>query len=135
RDGHRPEGVVAFVNTYMPELFLVFSVLFAVVWRRFFQRGPLEALVSNTVRRVTEPLFRATAETADRCRWASSGSSAWRRRTTGPKRESKRSHESVALTRTISPAGGCGSRNPMPESTNRQRSGIFTSIPETLTVN
>lgn len=68
QDGHRPEGVVAFVNTYMPELFLVFSVLFAVVWRRFFQRGPLEALVSNTVRRVTEPLFRATAEKADRSR-------------------------------------------------------------------
>ncbi|KAA5828772.1 heparan-alpha-glucosaminide N-acetyltransferase domain-containing protein [Saccharopolyspora hirsuta] len=49
RDGHVPEGVVAFICTFMPELFLVFAVLFPLAWRRFFRRGPLEAAVSESV--------------------------------------------------------------------------------------
>ena len=49
-DGHRPGGFVAFLNIYMPELFLAFSILFALVWRRYFTRGPLEAAVSDSVR-------------------------------------------------------------------------------------
>ncbi|WP_049887595.1 heparan-alpha-glucosaminide N-acetyltransferase domain-containing protein [Saccharopolyspora spinosa] len=53
RDGHHPEGVVAFVNTYMPEVFLIFSIVFPLVWKRFFRRGPLEAAISETVRWVT----------------------------------------------------------------------------------
>jgi uncharacterized membrane protein YeiB len=60
RDGHHPEGVVAFVNTYMPEVFLIFSIGFSVVWRRFFRRGPLEAAVSESVRWLTDHLPRQT---------------------------------------------------------------------------
>ncbi|MGP4021024.1 heparan-alpha-glucosaminide N-acetyltransferase domain-containing protein [Saccharopolyspora sp. 5N708] len=56
RDGHHPEGLVAFVNTYMPELFLIFSILFAQLWRQFFRRGPLEAAVSESVRWLTGQL-------------------------------------------------------------------------------
>ncbi|MCI2416218.1 DUF1624 domain-containing protein [Saccharopolyspora sp. K220] len=56
RDGHQPEGIVAFVNTYMPELFLIFSISFAVAWRQFFRRGPLEATVSESVRWLTTNL-------------------------------------------------------------------------------
>lgn len=48
-DGHRPEGFVAFLNMYMPELFLLFSVGFAVLWKKFFRRGPLEGAVSSAV--------------------------------------------------------------------------------------
>ncbi len=59
RDGHHPEGVVAFVNTYMPEVFLIFSIGFPLIWRRFFHRGPLEAAVSETVRWLTEHLARS----------------------------------------------------------------------------
>ncbi|MEU6261966.1 heparan-alpha-glucosaminide N-acetyltransferase domain-containing protein [Saccharopolyspora shandongensis] len=58
RDGHHPDGVVAFVNTYMPEVFLIFSIAFPLIWRRFFRRGPLEAAVSESVRRITDHLFR-----------------------------------------------------------------------------
>ncbi|GAA4613505.1 heparan-alpha-glucosaminide N-acetyltransferase domain-containing protein [Saccharopolyspora hordei] len=58
RDGHVPEGVVAFVCTFMPELFLVFAVVFPVVWRRVFRRGPLEAAVSESVRWLSGHLSR-----------------------------------------------------------------------------
>ncbi|MGW5644610.1 heparan-alpha-glucosaminide N-acetyltransferase domain-containing protein [Saccharopolyspora sp. NPDC003752] len=58
RDGHHPDGVVAFVNTYMPEVFLIFSIVFPLIWRRFFRRGPLEAAVSESVRHITDHLFR-----------------------------------------------------------------------------
>ncbi|RKT82912.1 Uncharacterized membrane protein YeiB [Saccharopolyspora antimicrobica] len=49
RDGHVPEGLVALVCTFMPEVFLIFAVLFPLAWRRFFRRGPLEAAVSESV--------------------------------------------------------------------------------------
>lgn len=52
-DGHQPTGFVGWVNTYMPEVFLVLSVVFAVVWKRFFRRGPLEELVSAAVDKAT----------------------------------------------------------------------------------
>lgn len=55
-DGHRPEGIVGLVNTYMSELFLVFSLVFATVWKRFFRRGPLEGAVSTLVAWFTERL-------------------------------------------------------------------------------
>ncbi|GAA0524110.1 hypothetical protein GCM10011581_44990 [Saccharopolyspora subtropica] len=58
RDGHHPVGFLAFVNTYMPELFLVFSIVFPLVWRRFFRRGPLEAAVSDAVRLLAGRLVR-----------------------------------------------------------------------------
>ncbi|MBK0868168.1 DUF1624 domain-containing protein [Saccharopolyspora sp. HNM0986] len=48
-DGHRPVGFVAFLNMYMPELFLLFSIGFAVLWKQFFRRGPLEGAVSSAV--------------------------------------------------------------------------------------
>ena len=53
RDGHQPEGLVALVNTFMPEVFLVATFAFTYGWRRFFRRGPLEALVSDIVRWAT----------------------------------------------------------------------------------
>lgn len=53
RDGHEPTGLTAFVNTFMPEVFLIFTFAFTYTWRRFFRRGPLEALVSDIVRTVT----------------------------------------------------------------------------------
>ncbi|MFR9730252.1 heparan-alpha-glucosaminide N-acetyltransferase domain-containing protein [Saccharopolyspora sp. MS10] len=55
-DGHRPEGVVGLVNTYMAELFLVFSLVFATGWKRFFRRGPLEGAVSSAVSWCTDSL-------------------------------------------------------------------------------
>ncbi|MDI2030864.1 heparan-alpha-glucosaminide N-acetyltransferase domain-containing protein [Saccharopolyspora sp. TS4A08] len=54
RDGHEPTGLTAFVNTFMPEVFLIFTFAFTCAWRRFFRRGPLEALVSDIVRAVTD---------------------------------------------------------------------------------
>ncbi|TDD92257.1 DUF1624 domain-containing protein, partial [Saccharopolyspora karakumensis] len=50
RDGQQPTGLVAFVNTFMPEVFLVFTFTFTYTWLHFFRRGPLEALVSDIVR-------------------------------------------------------------------------------------
>ncbi|MEU6128587.1 heparan-alpha-glucosaminide N-acetyltransferase domain-containing protein [Saccharopolyspora sp. NPDC047091] len=55
-DGHRPEGIVGFVNTYMSELFLLFSIGFATLWKRFFRRGPLEGAVSAAVDLCTRKL-------------------------------------------------------------------------------
>nr|WP_267898824.1 heparan-alpha-glucosaminide N-acetyltransferase domain-containing protein [Saccharopolyspora rhizosphaerae] len=53
RDGHEPTGFVAFVNAFMPEVFLIFTFAFTYTWRHFFRRGPLEALVSDIVRWTT----------------------------------------------------------------------------------
>ncbi|CAM00652.1 putative membrane protein YeiB [Saccharopolyspora erythraea NRRL 2338] len=55
-DGHRPVGFVAFLNTYMPEFFLGFSILFPLLWRRYFTRGPLEAAVSESVRWIVDKI-------------------------------------------------------------------------------
>ncbi len=55
-DGSQPTGFVAWLNIYMSEVFLVFSVLFAVLWSRRFTRGPIEAAVSESVRWVCELL-------------------------------------------------------------------------------
>ncbi|GAB3299055.1 heparan-alpha-glucosaminide N-acetyltransferase domain-containing protein [Parasphingorhabdus pacifica] len=60
-DGHRPEGAVALINTFMPEIFLVFTLVFASVWSRFAARGPLESAVSESVQWVTEQLPRLRA--------------------------------------------------------------------------
>ncbi|GAA2817048.1 heparan-alpha-glucosaminide N-acetyltransferase domain-containing protein [Saccharopolyspora taberi] len=63
-DGHRPEGFVAFLNIYMAELFLAFSILFALVWRRYFARGPLEAAVSEGVRWIVAKINRRPVTSA-----------------------------------------------------------------------
>ncbi|WP_433871733.1 heparan-alpha-glucosaminide N-acetyltransferase domain-containing protein [Saccharopolyspora sp. CA-218241] len=68
RDGHRPEGVMAWVHASMPELFLLFSLVFAAAWHRRFRRGPLEGLVSEAVARVTTALTRAPAAAAPEVR-------------------------------------------------------------------
>ena len=54
--GHRPEGVVGLVCTYLPEIFLVTSVVFATKWRRAIGRGPLEWVLSQVSRRSAERL-------------------------------------------------------------------------------
>lgn len=63
RDGHQPTGLVALVNTFMPEVFLIFTFAFTYTWRRFFRRGPLEALVSDVVRWATNPARHHTPST------------------------------------------------------------------------
>lgn len=49
RDGHEPEGFVRFVNIYIAEIFLIFALASANLWRRFFRRGPLEGFTSDAV--------------------------------------------------------------------------------------
>ena len=60
-DGRQPEGIVALVHTYMPELFLIFTLVFASMWSRVFKRGPLESAVSESVQWITEQLPRLRA--------------------------------------------------------------------------
>lgn len=54
-DGHVPEGVVGWLNTYMPEVFLISSLVFATIWRLLFHHGPLEGVVSESIRRLSKP--------------------------------------------------------------------------------
>ncbi|MFC7342261.1 acyltransferase family protein [Saccharopolyspora griseoalba] len=49
RDASEPEGLARFVNIYIAEIFLIFALAFANLWRRFFRRGPLEAFTSDAV--------------------------------------------------------------------------------------
>ncbi|WP_408641850.1 heparan-alpha-glucosaminide N-acetyltransferase domain-containing protein [Saccharopolyspora oryzae] len=58
RDGHMPDGVVAFICTFMPEVFLIFAIAFPLVWKRFFRRGPLEGAVSESVRWLSDRFAR-----------------------------------------------------------------------------
>ncbi|MER5389678.1 hypothetical protein ABTZ89_11365, partial [Saccharopolyspora sp. NPDC002686] len=58
RDGHMPDGVVAFICTFMPEVFLIFAIVFPLVWKRFFRRGPLEGAVSESVRWLSDRFAR-----------------------------------------------------------------------------
>lgn len=60
-DGHGLAGVPALICTYMPEIFLVTSVLFAVAWRKAVGRGPLEWLFSEVSGRTSRQLLRAEA--------------------------------------------------------------------------
>lgn len=60
-DGRQPEGFVALVNTFMPEVFLIASLVFATSWLRFFRRGPLESVLTESVQWIVEQLPRLRA--------------------------------------------------------------------------
>ncbi|MBA8825335.1 putative membrane protein [Saccharopolyspora lacisalsi] len=63
-DGELPTGFIAWVNAYMPEVFLIGSLVFATAWQLKFRRGPLEAAISESIRWLSDPQAALTAQSA-----------------------------------------------------------------------
>lgn len=52
-DRHEPTGLTWLVNAYIPEIFVIAALVLATFCKRYFDRGPLEAAVSESVRWLT----------------------------------------------------------------------------------